>query len=163
MFSVANLLERAMRGGNIDTHYRLAKVIGISQGAMTGYKSGKSMPDARVLEQLCALSGDDLAVVAAQIQAERERTPEAKQVWLMIAKRLSGRAQPAILAVVFAIALIAASAGTARASGLVAHDLSYSQQLIHRVKWSFWPVVSFAMVRLRRFAGLFRLCVWACA
>ncbi|MFZ3220015.1 MAG: DUF3693 domain-containing protein [Rhodoferax sp.] len=118
MFSVADLLDRAMRGGNIDTHYRLAKVIGISQGTMTGYKSGKTMPDARVLEQLCALSGDDVAVVMAQIQAERERTPEGKSMWLMVAKRLAGGASTAILSVVFAIALIAGYAPSARAEQL---------------------------------------------
>lgn len=159
MFSVADLLERAMRGGNIDTHYRLAKVIGISQGAMTGYKSGKSMPDARVLEQLCALSGDDLAVVAAQIQAERERTPEARQVWLMIAKRLAGGASTAILSVLFAISLIASGAVDARASGL--NDAqSVKAKSLYIVSITILSVGEFLRVRLRQISGFFRL--WMC-
>lgn len=160
MYSVAELLERAMRGGNIDTHYRLAKVIGISQGTMTGYKSGKSMPDARVLEQLCALSGDDAAVVMAQIQAQRERTPEGKSMWLMVAKRLAGGASSAILSVLFAISLIAAPASDARASGL--NDLKAaisSSYTSYQVRFCQFGV--FCMVRLRQFTGLLRLCVFA--
>jgi transcriptional regulator with XRE-family HTH domain len=107
MVSIADLLDRAKAGGNIDTDYRLAKVIGISHQGMTNYRTGKSRPDARVLEQLCALSGDDVAVFAAQLQAERERTDEGKTLWLMIAKRLAGGATTAILSVVFSIVLIA--------------------------------------------------------
>lgn len=121
MISIADLLDRAKAGGNIESDYRLAKVIGISHGTMTGYRSGKSRPDARVLEQLCALSGDDVAVFAAQLQAERERTPEGKTMWLMIAKRLSGAAQTAILSVCFAIALIALPAQEARAGTVDAY------------------------------------------
>jgi len=76
------------------------------------------MPDERVLEQLCALSGDDVAVFAAQIQAERARTNEGKTLWLMIAKRLAGGASTAILSVLFSIGLIATPSSDARATGL---------------------------------------------
>lgn len=118
MFSVAQLLDRAKENGRIESDYRLAKVIGISHSVISGYRAGKSMPDARVLEQLCALSGDDLAVVAASIQAERERTSEGRAVWLMIAKRLAGGASTAILSVLFAIGLIAAPVDSARAGSV---------------------------------------------
>lgn len=118
MFSVADLIERAKARASIDTDYRLAKVIGINQSALGNYKAGRSLPDERVLEQLCALSGDDVAVFAAQIQAERARTPEGKNMWLMVAARLRGAAQTAILSVCFAIALIAAPASDARATTL---------------------------------------------
>ena len=122
MFSVADLLERAKAGGNIESDYRLAKVIGISHGTMTGYRSGKTKPDERVLEQLCALSGDDLAVLAAELQAERARTSEGKNMWLMVAARLRGGATTAILSVCFAIALIALPAQDARATTLQAYQ-----------------------------------------
>lgn len=153
MYSVANLLDRAMKNGNIETHYRLAKVIGISQGAMGGYKSGKTMPDARVLEQLCALSGDDLAVVAAQIQAERERTPEARKVWLMIANRLAGGVTTAILSVVFGVLFSAVPLDSARAA---AHSTAQNPQpnLLYIVLSAFSSVGQFLRVRLRRFALL---------
>jgi hypothetical protein len=115
MFSVADLIERARANANIESDYRLAKIIEINQSAFGNYKAGRTMPDERVLEQLCALSGDDVAVFAAQIQAERARTSEGKTLWLMIAKRLAGGASTAILSVLFSIGLIAASAQPARA------------------------------------------------
>ena len=157
MFSVADLLDRAKVGGNIESDYRLAKVIGITHSAISGYRVGKSVPDARVLEQLCALSGDDVAVFAAQAQAERERTPEGKRMWLMVAARLRGAVTPAILAALFAIGLIAAPADNARAAGLDAQKIE-SSSFIHRIKWTFWPVCFFLHVRLRRYSGLLRLC-----
>jgi len=130
---------------------------------MTGYRSGKSMPDARVLEQLCALSGDDCAVVMAQIQAERERTPEGKNMWLMVAARLRGGASTAILSVVFAIGLIAGYAEPARASGLNGIKTVCSN-LLYIVSSTFLSVPAFLMVRLRLFtaskmAGIYRLSV----
>ena len=76
------------------------------------------MPDERVLEQLCALSGDDLAVMAAQIQSERARTQEGKNMWSMIAKRLAGGANPAILSLAFAIFIVAGYAQPASADDL---------------------------------------------
>jgi transcriptional regulator with XRE-family HTH domain len=164
MFSVANLLERAKAGGNIESDYRLAKVIGISHGTMTGYRSGKTKPDARVLEQLCALSGDDVAVLAAQLQAERERTPEGKTMWLMVAKRLAGGASTAILSVCFAIALIAAPAQSARATTLNAYKTG-EFSLLYIVSSTFLTVQGFLLVRLRCCAhglpALLRLCLAA--
>jgi len=160
MFSIADLIDRAKAGGNIDSDYRLAKVIGITHSAVSNYRAGKSMPDARVLEQLCALSGDDLAVFAAQIQAERERTPEGKNMWLMVAARLRGAAQTAILSVCFAIALIAAPASEARATTLDAAKTG-QVNLLYIVSTTILSVGGFLMVRLRQFTGLFRLCLAA--
>jgi transcriptional regulator with XRE-family HTH domain len=155
MFSIAELLDRAKLRGNIESDYRLAKVIGISHGTMTGYRSGKSKPDSRVLEQLCALSGDDIGVLSAELQAERERTPEGRQVWLGIARRLSGQATGATLALVFAIAFVAGFSVDARASDhpLVARAKStcYTSYLL-----PIWHLLSDAF-RLRWIAAVFRL------
>lgn len=160
MFSVADLIERAKVRANIDSDYRLCKVIGIKTPTMSGYRSGKSTPDARVLEQLCALAGEDLAVWAANLQAERERTPEGKTVWLMIAKRLAGGASTAILSVLFAISLIVGGAVDARASGLN-DSQTVKVKSLYIVSITILSVGEFLRVRLRQFQGLFRL--WMCA
>jgi len=127
---------------------------------MSGYRSGKSMPDERVIDQLCALSGDDPAVIAAQIQGERARTPEGKSMWKMIAARLAGGATSAILSILFVIGLIAAPADSARASGL---KDSYNSDF--PVYTSYLPALlsvwCFLSVRLRRWPSIFRLCVVA--
>lgn len=110
------------------------------------------MPNEKILAQLCALSGDDVAVVAAQVQAARAQSEEGKTMWMMIAKRLAGGASTAILSVVFAIALIAGYAPSARAGGLLdAQNAKFSSLYI--VSSTFLSVLD----RLRRFTGFFRL------
>lgn len=156
MFSIANLLDRAKAKANIDTDYRLCKVLDLNHQVISGYRAGKSLPNEKIIEQLCALSGDDAGVIAAQIQAERSKTPEAKNMWLMVAARLRGAAQTAILSVCFAIALIALPAQDARASTLNAYKTG-EVNLLYIVSIAFLSVGEFLRVRLRRFAGLFRL------
>lgn len=158
MFSIADLIERAKARANIDTDYRLAKVIRINQSALGNYKAGRSMPDERVLEQLCALSGDDVAVFAAQIQAERARTPEGKNLWSLIAARLAGGASPAILSVLFSLGLIAATAQDAKAGTAPAVKLS-AVQIIYIVSSSVFVSARRALVRLRRCGQLFPVCL----
>ena len=121
MFSIANLLDAAKARASIDSDYQLAKVIGISHQAMTHYRMDRTLPNEKVIAQLCALSGDDPGVIAAQIQAARSKTPEAKSLWLMVAARMQGAATTAILSVCFAIALIALPAQDARASTVDAY------------------------------------------
>ena len=119
MFSIANLLERAKANANFESDYRLAKVLSINQSAISNYRVGRSWPNEKILAQLCALSGDDVGVIAAQVQAERAQSPEGKSMWMMVAARLAGRASTAFLSVVFAIALIAGYTGNAWATGLI--------------------------------------------
>jgi Phage related protein len=121
MFSIANLLDTAKAKANLESDYRLSKVIGITHSAMTHYRMGRSLPNESIIGQLCALSGDDPDVIAAQIQAARSKSPEAKNLWLRVAARMSGGASTAILSVCFAIALIA---GLATPTGASAQDAS---------------------------------------
>ena len=160
MFLIADLLERAKAKGNIESDYRLAIVIGITHGAMTHYRQGRTLPNEKVIAQLCALSGDDPGVVAAQIQAARSKSPEAVNMWNMIAARLSGVASTAFLSVVLAISLIAGYAQDARASGLNDSQKVKSDSL-YIVSSTFLTVGCWLLVRLRRFTGLFRLCILA--
>lgn len=156
MFSIADLLDRAKAGALIESDYRLAKVIGITHSAVSNYRVGKSMPDERVLSQLCALSGDDVAVFAAQIQAERARTPEGRTMWEAIAQRLRGGVSTAILSVLFTIGLIAAPVQSARAGEASGEKVS---QLKTYISYSvtFLSVQCFLMVRLRRMAPFWQL------
>lgn len=73
MFFIANLLDSAKAKANIESDYRLAKAIGKSHQVIIAYRVGKSLPEESVIEQLCALSGDDAGVIAAQIQARTQQ------------------------------------------------------------------------------------------
>lgn len=139
MFSIANLLDSAKAKAVIESDYRLAKIIGISHSAMTHYRMGRSLPNEKVIEQLCALSGDDPGVIAAEIQAARSKSPEAVNMWLMIAQRLSSdrrqtvrAVSTAILSVLFSLVLIASPSGSARAAG-VDHIKAASVNLLYIV------------------------------
>lgn len=149
MFSIADFLDRAKARASIESDYRLAKVIGITHGTMSGYRSGKSMPDERVIEQLCALSGDDSMIVAAQIQSERARTNEGKAMWRMIAARLAGGAQTAILSVLISISLIASFVQDARSSAL-SDSSTVILSDIYIVSITILSVLVFLLVRLRQ-------------
>ncbi len=146
---VAGLLDRAMSRAGIESDYRLAKVIGITHQAISGYRAGVSLPKDKVIAQLCALSGDDPHLLVAQIQAERASSPEAKNLWMTMAKRLAGGAQTAILSVLFTIVFVAASLMPERVEAKVVEKLdnlpSYTS-----CKADFLAVGHFLMVRLRR-------------
>lgn len=148
MFSIAAFLDRAKAKSSIDSDYRLAKVIGITHSGISSYRMGKSLPNESVIEQLCALSGDDPDLIAAQIQAARAKEGPARVMWSRIAARLAGGASTAILSVCVTIALIAASASDARAAtvrGLKASDVTCDTSY----KVRFLSVAYAVLVRLR--------------
>lgn len=157
MFSIANLLDSAKAKANIESDYRLAIVIGISHQAMSHYRAGNTLPSEKVIEQICALSGDDPDVVAAEIQASRSKSPEAKNMWLRIAARMAGGASTAVLSVLFAISLLAGGAQDARASGLSDAQTAKVNKL-YIVSSTFLSVV---LVRLRQIPVFLRLCALA--
>lgn len=153
---IARLLDAAKEKAGIESDYRLAKVIGITHSVISGYRAGKSMPNEKILSQLCALSGDDPMVVAAEIQSARSKDPEAKSLWLMVAARLRGGATTAILSVCFALNLIALSAQDALAVTVQAYE-SGQVELLYIVSSTFLTVGEFLLVRLRQTTGLLRL------
>ena len=121
MFSVAELLERAKQKAGIESDYRLAKILRINQSALSNYRHGRTLPNAEMVEALCALSGDDAGFVVAQVEAARAAEGPVRNMWLSVAARLRGAASTAILSVCFAIALIAAPASDALATTIDAH------------------------------------------
>lgn len=162
MFSIANLLDSAMIRGHIVSDYQLAKVIGITHQAMSAYRAGKTLPNAKVIAQLCALSGDDAGVVAAQVEAARAADGPVRSMWLSVAARLQAGAATAILSVCFAIALIALPAQSARAATLNAYHVD-KLDLLYIVSSTFLSVGEFLQVRLRCLPLFFRLCLFAIA
>lgn len=156
MFSVANLLERAKAHSNLESDYRLAKVLRINQSALSNYRSGRSLPNIEILEALCALSGDDAGLIVAQMEASRAAEGPVRNMWLSVAKRLAGGASTAILSVVFAIALIAGYAEPAQAAQGQASKTAKADSL-YIVSNAFLSVSTFILVRLRRYARCLRL------
>jgi transcriptional regulator with XRE-family HTH domain len=156
MFSIANLLDRAKAQANIESDYRLAKVLRINQSALSNYRHGRALPGVEMIESLCALSGDDAGLMVAQVEAARAADGPVRNMWLSVAARLRGAASTAILSVCFAIALIAFPASDARAVTVDAYKTG-SVNLLYIVESTIFTVGDFLRVRLRRWAGVFRL------
>lgn len=157
MFSIANLLDRAKSNANIESDYRLAKVLRINQSAISNYRAGR-LPNVEIIEALCALSGDDSGLVAAQVEAERAADGPVRAMWLNVAKRLSGGASTAILSVLFTISLIAGYSTDSRAGALhyaykVKCNSLYIVSISVFVRWSTW-----LELHRWRILGFFRLC-----
>jgi transcriptional regulator with XRE-family HTH domain len=90
MLKISELLDKSKACASIDTDYRLAKVLGITHSAITNYRMDRTLPDERVIQKLCALTGDDPDILTAQLQSRRARTEEGRLLWLRIAARLQG-------------------------------------------------------------------------
>ena len=86
---IAILLDKAKVMHRLPSDYKLALVMGVQQTTLGNYRTGKTLPDARVITLICDLTGDDAALLAAEIEAERAKTDEARALWQNIARRLS--------------------------------------------------------------------------
>jgi Phage related protein len=118
MFSIAEWLDSVKARASIDTDYRLGKLIGKNSSRVANWRAGRNLPDEAAISQICNLVGDDADVIAAQVQAARATTPQAKQLWLHVAKRLQAGAISAVHTVVIAIVLIATHTSDTQASAL---------------------------------------------
>lgn len=90
MFDVGSFLDRARAGAGGVTDYRLAKLLGINHSNVSNWRTGRSAPDERAIQALCALSGDDAEHVAACIQSMRAANDDAARLWRRVADRLKG-------------------------------------------------------------------------
>lgn len=89
MEKIASLLDKAKVIHKLPSDYKLALVMGISQTSLIHYRAGKSLPDSRVITKICELTGDDPVVLAVEIEGERAKTDEAKNLWAGVAARLA--------------------------------------------------------------------------
>lgn len=116
MINIAALLDKAKVIHSLKSDYKLALVMGVSQTALIHYRAGKSLPDARVISKICDLTGDDAALLAAEIEAERAKTDEARALWSSIARRLSLGVAAGVTAAVLSGCLWVGEASTTVAS-----------------------------------------------
>lgn len=99
--NVAALLDKAKVIHRLPSDYKLALVMGVKQTTLANYRHGKTLPDARVIGLICDLTGDDPALLLAQVEEQRATTNEARMLWHQVVERLSGAVHAAIFAVMF--------------------------------------------------------------
>lgn len=103
--NVAALLDKAKVMHRLPSDYKLALVLGVSFSTPANYRTGKTLPDARVIAKLCDLTGDDPALLLAEIEAQRAKTQEARALWLEVVQRLQSTLHVVILSALFGGAL----------------------------------------------------------
>lgn len=98
--NIVALLDKAKVVHRLPSDYKLALVMGVQQATLANYRQGKTLPDARVIRLICDLTGDDPALLLAEVEAERAKTDEARALWLEVVKRLRSTLHGAIFSVV---------------------------------------------------------------
>jgi transcriptional regulator with XRE-family HTH domain len=97
MINIAALLDKAKVIHSLKSDYKLALVMGVQQSSLRNYRTGKTLPDERVIGKICELTGDDPGLLLAEIEAQRAKSDEARAMWSDIAKRLTAAAAAGIV------------------------------------------------------------------
>lgn len=122
--NVAALLDKAKVIHSLSSDYKLALVMGVSHRSLASYRHGMTLPDARVISKLCALTGDDAAVMAAEIEAQRATTEDARALWRQVVQRLQSTLHAAIFAVLAGVVLAGSFPSGAQAAQSLAGQLN---------------------------------------
>lgn len=137
--NVAALLDKAKDMHRLSSDYKLALVMGVSHKSLSSYRHGMTLPDARVIALLCELTGDDPAVILAEIEEQRAATPEAKALWHRMALRLQQAAAAGVFSVLAACAL---------AVGLPSGDASAKVVSADFTRYTSWKVARSGVLAL---------------
>lgn len=131
--NVAALLDKAKVMHRLPSDYKLAVVMGVRLTTLTNYRTGKTLPDARIIGLLCDLTGDDPALLAAEIEEQRAATPEARAIWHQVAVRLQQAAAAGVFSVLAACALaVGLPSGDASAKAVSADFTRYTSWNVAR-------------------------------
>lgn len=133
--TVPRVLELIKERHDLKSDYQVCKRLDLSTALVSGWRSGRTLPDERMCARLADAAGIDPLVLAAAMQAQRSKTAEARSMWEQIAERLSLAAHgsvAAVFAAAVAIGLIAADVGPASAAEPAPLDSSASSS-IHRI------------------------------
>ena len=78
---LTDLLEEAKSRANLPSDYALAKVLGIPQSIVTGWKKGKRHPSNEEAVKLATLAGLDEMRVIAEIELRTANSEKKKEFW----------------------------------------------------------------------------------
>lgn len=86
--NIAALLDKAKVMHKLPSDYKLALVMGVNLTTLANYRNAKTLPDARIIQQICTLTGDDPAVLLAEIELMRAKDEASRDLWRQVAARL---------------------------------------------------------------------------
>lgn len=133
MQTVPQLLDAIKKKHGITSDYKLALFTGIREQSIGNYRHGRTLPDAGACAKLAVAAGMDADVLSVQIEAQREKTEDARQLWSRVAQRLQmGSANVEILALI-AIFLLASFAQPVQHA--IESAIGGFGQSVYYVKW----------------------------
>lgn len=110
MRTIDEVLDRAQVVQNVRSDYKLGLCLGIGQSSISNYRLGKTLPDEKVCKKLALAMGEKPDLLLVEIQAQRSKDDETRDLWISIAKRLQAGFASVQLMAALAIGLIAACA-----------------------------------------------------
>jgi len=136
-FAIGAVLDTARERHGLKSDYRLALFLGVTDGSIRNFRHGRSLPDERICGLLAEAAGLDPLILAAQVQAQRSKSTEARSLWEAVAERLSMGAHglaAAIFSVLIATSFVATdaraqSAGDGARPGFL-NDAVYTSYLL---------------------------------
>lgn len=94
-----NYLDALKKALSIESDYKLAQVLGVSRACVSSYrKRGTNFDDSTAL-RAAELLKIDPAIILADMNAERSKTPETRAVWQDLRDRLTHAAAAIFLGV----------------------------------------------------------------
>ena len=135
-FSITEILDKAREAHGLKSDYALGKAFDIPLNSIGHWRHGRALPDERSCRLLAEAAGIDPLILAAQVQAQRSKTAEARSLWEAIAARLQVAAHglaAAIFSVLIATEFVATDASAASAATEHTPATQVIQSVIHRI------------------------------
>lgn len=136
-FDVNGVLDAIKERHGLKSDYKLGLYLGITNGSVRNFRHGRSLPDERICQILAEAAGIDPLILAAQVQAQRSKTAEARSLWEAIAARLQVAAHglaAAIFSVLIATGFVATDARAASAATRHTPADQAIESVIHRIE-----------------------------
>jgi hypothetical protein len=104
-FAIGPVLDSIKERHGLKSDYKLSLFLGIADGSIRNFRHGRTLPDERICQILAEAAGIDPLILAAQVQAQRSKTAEARSLWEAIAARLQVAAH-GLAAAIFSVLLL---------------------------------------------------------
>lgn len=85
MNSAIKLLDKYVEVCGCENDSEAARALKVRPSAVNNWRHDRAKPDAESIERMCEATGEPLARWLPLIEAERARSPGARQAWLRLA------------------------------------------------------------------------------
>lgn len=86
---IAELIDLARARANIESDYRLARMLNVTDQAISAWRNGRKLPSSEHLLRLAAWAELDAGQMLADAQAAKAKTEEERATWQKVSDRLA--------------------------------------------------------------------------